>query len=129
MILIIWRLVYTFTYLDNIIFIMCVHLQYKCFKPCPKFRKNCSMKTVEHTCPKRCFEECPDCEIIVKKQKSCSHYYNIKCCADVEAVVCEKPCKKILACGHQCKSKCYQECEACKTKVCRCIDSHKRYPV
>ncbi|KAI4470915.1 dna2/nam7 helicase family [Holotrichia oblita] len=93
------------------------HLEYKCVKPCSEFRKNCSMKIPEHVCPNRCFEECPDCEIIVKKKRSCSHVYNTKCCVDVETVSCEKPCKKILPCGHQCKSKCYQQCEDCKTKV------------
>ncbi|KRT83033.1 hypothetical protein AMK59_4612, partial [Oryctes borbonicus] len=93
------------------------HLEYKCYKPCTEYRKNCSMQIPDHICSKYCFEECPDCDIVVRKERSCSHFYDIRCSVDVETVSCEKPCKKALPCGHRCKLKCQETCGNCKIKV------------
>ncbi|GJQ79482.1 hypothetical protein Trydic_g16335 [Trypoxylus dichotomus] len=90
------------------------HLEYKCFKPCARFRKNCSM---EHKCSNYCCDDCPDCDIVIKKQRSCTHFYDVRCSVDVETLRCKKPCKKKLSCGHPCKLTCEETCGNCKVKI------------
>lgn len=91
-------------------------LQDKCFKSCGRYKKNCS--TGKHDCPLKCFEKCPPCDDIVKKQRTkCGHIHQIKCCENVDALDCTKRCNKIMECGHKCLMDCYKPCGNCKEMV------------
>lgn len=92
------------------------HLKMKCFKECGRYRENCS--TQRHKCPLKCYQECLKCEIVIKKKRTvCKHVHDIKCCEDVDSIVCEKRCDKKMNCGHTCRMKCCDPCGNCKVKV------------
>ncbi|XP_023016144.2 NFX1-type zinc finger-containing protein 1 isoform X1 [Leptinotarsa decemlineata] len=92
------------------------HLNYKCPKPCEKLPVGCSTKN--HKCRKLCHEKCEPCLVKVKKGRSvCSHFYDVACNADVDALQCSKPCQRILLCGHKCENKCFETCGPCLVTV------------
>lgn len=102
-------------------------MQYKCYKPCIKYRVGCSQEIESHMCPKKCFEECLPCELSVKKARTiCPHVFNVHCAVDVDSLRCEKPCKKIMPCEHKCVNKCYQPCGPCEQNVSKGIPCGRR---
>ncbi|EFA00122.1 NFX1-type zinc finger-containing protein 1 [Tribolium castaneum] len=94
------------------------HLEYKCQKPCTRFMKYCTVNDEDHRCRKKCFEDCDVCTVVVRKKRTvCNHYYDVRCCEDVDDIDCEKPCAKMRNCGHPCKRKCNEPCQECQIKV------------
>lgn len=92
------------------------HLNMKCLKPCGRYRENCSIQ--EHTCPLLCHEDCPQCEIPIKKPRTlCKHVHEVSCCVDVDTIQCEKRCDKKMSCGHPCRIKCCEPCGNCKVLI------------
>lgn len=92
--------------------------QYKCTKPCPRYRQGCTTEKPNHICQLFCFEECQPCPIVVQKQRTvCSHSHKVQCSVDVDMLECKLPCKKMLPCGHHCKKRCSETCGDCQVKV------------
>ncbi|EDO30690.1 predicted protein, partial [Nematostella vectensis] len=86
------------------------HVEYECRKPCPK--KLCDLG---HDCPRRCFQKCEPCKVLVAKViPKCQHEQQIPCHVEPEKFKCQEPCPKTLKCGHQCAAKCGDDC----TKEC-----------
>ncbi|XP_046589526.1 NFX1-type zinc finger-containing protein 1 isoform X1 [Neodiprion lecontei] len=90
------------------------HLTYMCQKECTKTNLNCTMN---HVCKKQCSEKCILCDIKMKKERSCGHYFDCLCSEDVEGIVCNKPCKRDMDCGHKCQLKCSEICGKCQVIV------------
>ncbi|GLV42804.1 uncharacterized protein CBL_03544 [Carabus blaptoides fortunei] len=98
------------------------HLQSKCFKPCAKYRKDCSQKS--HQCPLACYQECLPCDVKVRKHRTvCEHVFDVPCHANIDDLVCPKPCKRKLDCGHNCRKKCYEPCDDCQAQVYKEIEA------
>lgn len=77
------------------------HILYKCLQPC---LKKCLMG---HDCPKKCFQDCKDCMVEVKKTISmCGHIEDVPCFIDEDKWSCKKPCSELLLCSHICKGTC-----------------------
>ena len=96
------------------------HLKYMCEKPCTELNKNC---TADHACKLKCHETCRNCEIEVKKKRSCGHQFQMKCMDDPEKIECKQKCKRVLECTHWCKRRCNEECEPCQEMVEKTIES------
>ncbi|XP_069936734.1 NFX1-type zinc finger-containing protein 1-like [Cherax quadricarinatus] len=91
------------------------HILYNCLENCTRLNAGCSQN---HTCIKKCYEECGSCTVKVKKILPCTHVVNkVDCSERVEDIKCHKSCIKTLMCGHPCKKVCYQECGNCAVKV------------
>uniref|UniRef100_A0A8C9W6D5 Zinc finger NFX1-type containing 1 n=1 Tax=Scleropages formosus TaxID=113540 RepID=A0A8C9W6D5_SCLFO len=82
------------------------HKNFECMKPCPKV-----LCKLGHRCPARCYQECPDCPVLVQKViPSCQHEQMVPCHQDPSDFICQEPCKKKLRCGHPCVSVCGEPC-------------------
>ena len=88
------------------------HKKYICEKSC--IETPCPQK---HKCPKKCYEECGLCEVLVKKvMPKCGHELEIPCHINPVNYECTYPCERILLCAHICPNKCgvccitYDEC-------------------
>ncbi|XP_069936521.1 NFX1-type zinc finger-containing protein 1-like [Cherax quadricarinatus] len=91
------------------------HILYNCLENCTRLNAGCSQN---HTCQKKCYEDCGSCIVKVKKILPCTHVANkVDCSERVEDIKCHKSCIKTLMCGHPCKKVCYQECGDCAVKV------------
>ncbi|XP_001601379.1 NFX1-type zinc finger-containing protein 1 isoform X2 [Nasonia vitripennis] len=91
------------------------HLQYKCYRECPRMYGNCEKN---HRCKKLCHEPCGPCPILVEKTRSCRHFYKqFVCSNNVEDIKCERPCTRPRTCGHKCLYKCCEPCLNCQYKV------------
>ncbi|XP_044269806.1 NFX1-type zinc finger-containing protein 1-like isoform X2 [Tribolium madens] len=94
------------------------HLEYKCKKPCTRYMKRCTVNDEDHKCKKMCYQDCDVCTVTVRKKRTlCNHYYDVRCCDDVDDIDCEKPCSKVQKCGHPCKRRCNEPCQVCQIKV------------
>lgn len=79
---------------------------YKCRKGCTRSRLTCS-----HPCPKKCYENCGDCMVIVSKPLPCGHTVSVPCHTDMTSYLCKEKCKRILAgCDHMCPKQCFELC-------------------
>ncbi|KAJ8336970.1 hypothetical protein SKAU_G00381900 [Synaphobranchus kaupii] len=67
------------------------HKLFKCKKPCVK-----TLCQDGHGCPKKCFEECGECQVLVTRT--------------MPNFICRGPCKKTLQCGHPCVFTCGASC-------------------
>lgn len=77
------------------------HILYKCLHPC---LKKCP---IGHDCPRKCFQDCKDCLVKVKKTISlCGHIENVPCFIDEDKWSCKTPCSELLSCSHICKGTC-----------------------
>ena len=95
------------------------HRKYKCEEDCPKLNKNC---TGDHKCQLKCYEECTDCKIVVKKVAPCGHKTDVACSDSLEKYVCKQRCKRAIpGCGHFCKRKCSEPCGECRERVIKTI--------
>ncbi|KAJ0176718.1 hypothetical protein K1T71_007897 [Dendrolimus kikuchii] len=98
------------------------HEQYECRKECAKAKKGC-MANLEgdrgdHQCLKKCFEQCDDCNVLIKKKRSnCKHMVDVTCHKNPDETKCNMKCAKVLPCAHYCTKKCFEKCGDCKIKV------------
>lgn len=77
------------------------HIDLPCNHQCLKL---CEAKL--HSCPGKCFQECPPCKaIVIKKLPDCGHQFQVVCSSKIP--VCPVKCSKILDCGHDCDKKCH----------------------
>ncbi|XP_046965728.1 NFX1-type zinc finger-containing protein 1-like [Vanessa cardui] len=79
-----------------------------------------------HFCMKKCFENCGDCKIKVKKViPECGHEAEMACGARAARAQCGRPCERRLRCGHACRQRCRDACDAalCAELVPRHFDS------
>ncbi|XP_069160407.1 NFX1-type zinc finger-containing protein 1-like isoform X2 [Procambarus clarkii] len=85
----------------------------KCQNKCRK------MLECGHHCPKKCFEECGGCQVMVKSVvPGCLHEIQIRCGLIPLKSQCHGPCVLQLACGHQCQERCNEPCSAsCRVRV------------
>ncbi|XP_064072681.1 NFX1-type zinc finger-containing protein 1-like [Vanessa tameamea] len=77
-------------------------------------RKKCA-RTLPcgHFCMKKCFENCGDCKIKVKKPiPECGHEVEVECGAEATRARCGRPCARRLRCGHACRQLCRDACDA-----------------
>uniref|UniRef100_W5N812 Zinc finger, NFX1-type containing 1 n=1 Tax=Lepisosteus oculatus TaxID=7918 RepID=W5N812_LEPOC len=82
------------------------HKEFRCVKPCEK-----TLCEVGHRCPKRCFEKCGACQVIVTKTiPSCGHKQEVPCSVPPDQFTCHIPCDKSLPCGHPCVRECGSPC-------------------
>ncbi|KAJ8272642.1 hypothetical protein GJAV_G00091700 [Gymnothorax javanicus] len=82
------------------------HKLFKCEKPCTKI-----LCQDGHGCPKRCFEDCGKCQVIVTKIiPKCGHDQQVACWKEPDTFICRVPCNKTLQCGHQCTCSCGEPC-------------------
>ncbi|KAJ8401480.1 hypothetical protein AAFF_G00383990 [Aldrovandia affinis] len=90
------------------------HKEFKCTKPCAK-----TLCQDGHRCPKKCFEECGECKVLlVKKIPMCGHEQEVPCSVSLDSVICRIPCNKTLPCGHMCAQACGESCtHSCLQKV------------
>ena len=78
------------------------HDRYECQKPCTKV-----LCDRGHVCPKRCYEECGDCGVLLDKViPSCGHTQKVQCHMDPATFRCLLPCEHVLTCGHMCVETC-----------------------
>nr|XP_053646669.1 NFX1-type zinc finger-containing protein 1-like [Cherax quadricarinatus] len=96
---------------------LCGHLhEVQCCKPRADIEcRNKCRKLLDcgHHCPKKCFEECGGCQVIVKKVvPECQHKIQIECCLPPSKLSCNGPCVIRLECGHQCQARCNEPCTA-----------------
>ncbi|XP_027002552.1 NFX1-type zinc finger-containing protein 1 [Tachysurus fulvidraco] len=90
------------------------HKKYKCTKDCPKV-----LCELGHKCPRRCYQECRKCEVLLEKVvPKCQHKQKMPCHQKPEEFVCMEPCEKKLECGHLCQAHCGEKCTVyCKVPV------------
>ncbi|KAG9356145.1 hypothetical protein JZ751_000989 [Albula glossodonta] len=90
------------------------HKLYKCDKPCAK-----TLCQDGHRCPKRCHQECGECqEVVTKTMPRCGHEQDVPCSVSLDKFICRVPCNKILPCGHLCVRGCGETCTRnCPHKV------------
>ncbi|KAI1902280.1 hypothetical protein AGOR_G00043080 [Albula goreensis] len=90
------------------------HKLYKCDKPCAK-----TLCQDGHRCPKRCHQECGECqEVVTKTMPKCGHEQEVPCSVSLDKFICRVPCNKILPCGHLCVRGCGETCTRnCPHKV------------
>ena len=75
---------------------------YPCAKTCPS----------SHACPKLCWEDCGQCQIILKKQMPlCKHIQRMPCYMNPIDFKCQRMCSKIYDCRHPCPKKCHESCD------------------
>lgn len=73
------------------------HENYNCRVPCPKL-----LCELEHPCPKKCFEKCGPCKVMVPKTLPCTHSHTIQCHIAPENYDCPTPVERIIpACQHK----------------------------
>lgn len=81
------------------------HVNYNCRVPCPKL-----LCDLGHPCPKKCFEKCGPCKVLVPKTLPCSHTHTIHCYIAPELYDCPTLVDRILpACQHKVTMPCYEE--------------------
>ncbi|KAG7455458.1 hypothetical protein MATL_G00256890 [Megalops atlanticus] len=100
------------------------HKEFKCAKPCAK-----TLCEDSHQCPKKCWQECGDCQAPVAKTiPKCGHEQEVPCSVDPKNFLCRVPCDKTLACGHMCVRACGETCTRnCPQKVTVDLDcGHQR---
>ncbi|XP_050350709.1 NFX1-type zinc finger-containing protein 1-like [Nymphalis io] len=80
-------------------------------KPC---RKKCArIMSCGHFCMKKCFENCGDCKIKVKKTiLECGHEEELECSVAATRALCGQKCGRLLRCGHRCQQRCRDDCDA-----------------
>lgn len=84
------------------------HENLQCYKPCARLHAAC-----KHSCPKRCCEDCGNCEILVKKRiEKCGHEEMVPCYLPSDEYRCSKPCEKFLPCQHRCPRTCGENCSS-----------------
>ncbi|KAG9356146.1 hypothetical protein JZ751_000990 [Albula glossodonta] len=90
------------------------HKLFKCVEPCPK-----TLCQDGHRCPKRCHQECGECQVLVTKTiPRCGHKQKVPCSLSPDMFTCRVPCDKMLACGHKCIQDCGETCTwNCPQKV------------
>lgn len=81
------------------------HKLYKCREPCPK-----TLCGLDHPCPKKCWEECAPCNILVEKLLPCGHSHSIPCYISPEKYKCPSQVEKEIAlCQHKVIMPCHQD--------------------
>ena len=89
------------------------HNKYRCKKTCMK--RPCPEK---HECPRRCYEDCGQCMVlVVKKMPKCGHKERIPCHKDPMNHECSSPCERVPTCGHTCPERCAETCGPCMVLV------------
>ncbi|XP_066288823.1 NFX1-type zinc finger-containing protein 1-like [Branchiostoma lanceolatum] len=82
------------------------HEEYMCKKPCGNV-----LCDLGHKCPKRCYETCDACQVLLEKTiPKCQHKQMVPCSTSPSEFICRIPCEKTLPCNHTCKNMCGQEC-------------------
>ncbi|KAJ8267933.1 hypothetical protein COCON_G00131050 [Conger conger] len=82
------------------------HKLFKCTKPCSK-----TLCQDGHRCPKKCSEECGECQVIVTRtMPKCGHEQEVPCSHSLDSFICQVPCNKMLQCGHLCVRGCGESC-------------------
>ncbi|KAG8335745.1 NFX1-type zinc finger-containing protein 1 [Homalodisca vitripennis] len=84
------------------------HLEYRCLKECTNTNTNCRRN---HACPKKCYEKCGDCPVLIQIQLPCGHRQKMACSQDETLISCMKTCTKTLPCGHKCPFLCSVDCD------------------
>ncbi|XP_061109480.1 NFX1-type zinc finger-containing protein 1-like isoform X2 [Conger conger] len=100
------------------------HKLFKCTKPCTK-----TLCQDGHRCPKKCSEECGECQVIVTRtMPKCGHEQEVPCSHSLDSFICQVPCNKMLQCGHLCVRGCGESCtENCPQRVTVPLDcGHQR---
>ena len=60
-----------------------------------------------HRCPKRCYEPCGPCNVLVERTLGCGHKNTMQCHVDPATVKCKLPKKALLPfCNHQAEIAC-----------------------
>ncbi|KAK3878843.1 hypothetical protein Pcinc_016532 [Petrolisthes cinctipes] len=79
---------------------------------------------LNHQCPKKCYQECGPCMVVVKKKLPCAHIHNIECHIDPKRHPCPTVVEKeIPHCQHKVNMPCHKDpktfpCpEKCDTRV------------
>ena len=67
-----------------------------------------------HSCPRKCSEPCPPCEVRVTRQLGCGHEAVLACSEAVTEHECTQRCERERDCGHGCRNLCYEECGPCQ---------------
>ncbi|XP_059484951.1 NFX1-type zinc finger-containing protein 1-like [Neocloeon triangulifer] len=81
------------------------HKNMKCTAPCEQL-----CDAVVHKCPKKCYEECGTCQVIVTRKLPCGHEASFPCHADTDGYKCQIKMKKLFSlCGHFNTVKCCQD--------------------
>ena len=70
-----------------------------CQEPCS--RQICSNPA--HSCPRRCSEPCPPCEVRVTRQLACGHEAVLACSEAVTEYECTQRCERPRDCGQGCR--------------------------
>ena len=92
------------------------HMRVKCTADCSK---KCKTRVPGHPCPKRCHEECGNCEVsFIKTIPECGHRVSLPCYVEPKHSKCTEPCEKTLPCDHRCSLRCGLECLSEKCKKC-----------
>ncbi|KAJ8336972.1 hypothetical protein SKAU_G00381920 [Synaphobranchus kaupii] len=82
------------------------HKLFKCKKPCAK-----TLCQDGHGCPKKCSEECGECQVLVTKtMPKCGHEQGVACSQSLGSFICRVPCNKTLQCSHLCMRACGESC-------------------
>ncbi len=87
---------------------------YKCKAPCEKKCGN------GHSCLKRCYQQCGDCEYPVDKViPECGHAIILPCHQAPSTDLCLQPCERTLPCGHHCGLLCGEQCSGqhCEIRI------------
>ena len=83
---------------------------HQCLEPCGKI-----LCDNDHTCQKKCHEECGKCMVMMKKENpKCHHINEIPCSTPIASYTCKENCERTLDCGHGCTELCGFSC----TKKC-----------
>ena len=85
---------------------------YECKAPCSL---TCNSG---HPCHKLCYETCPPCEVIVKKEiPKCGHTQKVPCNLEPSLFECKAQCTLTCNSGHPCSKLCYEICSPCEVLV------------
>src|SRR5688572_20017216 len=80
----------------------------RCEKDCTRKRPDC-----DHPCPRRCFQDCGRCEVLVPKVvlPGCAHEATLPCwqTRKLSRELCEVPVAQQMACGHVIRVPCGQQ--------------------
>ncbi|KAL4228883.1 NFX1-type zinc finger-containing protein 1 [Mactra antiquata] len=86
-------------------------ISFKCEEVCRK-KLPCG-----HTCLQKCIEDCK-CTVMVQRLiPKCGHDVEVPCCANPNALQCNRFCERILPCGHPCRRRCRENCFPCLYNV------------
>ncbi|XP_030749161.1 NFX1-type zinc finger-containing protein 1-like [Sitophilus oryzae] len=78
------------------------HAQFKCNEPCRLLLCDNS----EHTCKKRCYEDCGPCHYPVQRHLNCGHLVTIACYINPDTYKCPELVPTKLPCNHETNKPC-----------------------